>query len=160
MSSDPFDVMFDFNDAAYTELIDDANKDDRVGDHEFLVTDVVRDHWQDGSPRLKIKGNLLTAGNSKADWTFSPPPPPDVIAAQATTMEKKTKRAIASSISMAKQLAQHYSTTPGKIRVGDQFKIKTVKNKEGFVRIVSFLPKDHAVGGQANTDTATNSVGF
>lgn len=157
-TSDPFDSLFDFNDAAYDELIKDAERDDRVGDHSFLVTEVVRDQWPSGDPRLKVKGTLVTAGNAKADWTFSPPPPPDVVAAQKGTMERGMKMAIANSITMAKQLAQHYGVSPGKIKQGDEFKIKTAKNKEGFVRIIAFLPKDHAVGGQATT--AAPTVGF
>lgn len=157
-SNDPFDAMFSFDDSAYKEFTDEASKDDRVGDHEFLVTDVVKDQWDDGQPRLKVKGNLVTAGNAKADWTFSPPPSPEELAARKGTMERKTKQAIASSITMAKQLAQHYSTTPGKIAVGNLFKIKTAKNREGFIRIIAFLPRDHAVGQQVATPTT--SVGF
>ena len=159
MSSDPFDVMFNYDDAAYNALDEEAKKDDRVGDHTFLVTDVVRDQWPSGEPRLKVKGNLTTANNAKADWTFSPPPPPEVIAAEHKSWDKSKQRAVSNAVTMTKQLAQHYSLSPGKIAVGQELKVKTAKNREGFVRIISFLSKDHAVGTQTATPPTT-SVGF
>lgn len=167
MSTDPFDVMFDYNDAAYDDLIKDAEKDSRVGDHTAMVTEIERGAWDDGQPRLKVKFNLITANNAAADWTFSPPPPPDVMATERTAWEDKKKRAIASTVTMVRQLAEHYSTTPGKLKVGDTFKVKTAKTrvdkegKGGFIRIVAFLAKDHAVGQQAKSaGGSTPSVGF
>lgn len=157
MSTDPFDLNYDFSDQAYADLQKDADTDNRVGDHVFLVSEVTRGNFpKNGDPYLKVKGTLLTANNAKTDWTFSPPPPPDVIAAQKSSWEPGKKKAINASIQMIKQLAEHYGTTPGKIKQGDEFKVKTAKTRVdkntgdgGFIRIVAFLPKGHAVAGGA-----------
>ena len=156
MSTDPFDLNYDFSDSAYAELDKEASQDGRVGDHIFLVSEVVKDTWPSGDPRLKVRGTLLTAGNAKCDWTFSPPPPPDVIAEEKKTWEPGKKRAIAQAVNNVKQLAEHYGITPGRIKQGDEFKVKTTKSRVdkatgegGFIRIAAFLPKDTSVGNGA-----------
>lgn len=167
MSSDPFDINFDFGAEAYDNLIAEADRDDRVGDHRFLVTEVNRGKWPDGQPQLKVKGVLVTADNAKTDWTFSPPPSAETLAS-GVKMEKKMQKAIASAITMARQLTEHYTKTPGQIKAGDEFNVKTVKTrydektqKGGFIRIIAFLPKDAAVGGQgASGGDAANTAGF
>ena len=52
----------------------DAEKDTRVGKHQFEVTTVIHDAWNDGSPRYKFRGVLVTAGNAKCDLTMSAMP--------------------------------------------------------------------------------------
>jgi hypothetical protein len=159
-------MEYDYSDDAYGQLAKDAEVDDRIGDHLFLVTEVIKDRWPDGGPRLKVKGNLVTANNAKTDWTFSPPPPPDVVAAEKANWDQGKKRAISNSITMVKQLGEHYGMSPGKIKQGDEFKVKTGKRTDRndktkyFVSVVAFLPKDHAVNGAGGDTTATPAVGF
>jgi hypothetical protein len=167
MSTDPFDIVYDYNDTAYDQLAKEAEQDNRVGDHRFLVTEVAREHWPSGDPRLKVKGNLVTANNAKADWTFSPPPPPEVISAEKQNWDQGKKRAIANAVAMVKQLADNYGVSPGKIKAGDEFLVKTNKTRidpitgdGGFIRVVAFLTKDHAVNGEQSAAAAAPTVGF
>jgi hypothetical protein len=152
---------------AYDDLIKDAERDDAIGAQEFLVSEVINDEWPSGDPRLKLKGNLTSVGsNPKADLTISPPPPPDVLKAESATYEQGKKRAIANTINLYKQLGQHYGKSPQQIREGDTFKVQVVRTKRnpdntgGFLRIVAFLPKEHAVGADAAKATTAGSSPF
>lgn len=144
----------------YDEFLAAADKDDRVGDHDFMVGEVLAETWPSGDPRLKVKGALLTANNAKADITWSPPPPAAVLKDQATTMEGGKRKAIASAIRFAKNLAEDYGRTVEGLKVGDVLRVKVVKNKEGFIRIVALLPKSQI--GQKSTETgvAASSIPF
>lgn len=137
----------------YDDFLKDADKDNRIGDHDALVVSVTDDQWPSGDPRRKILFNLTTANNAKADLTISPPPSPETLAAEGATYEAGKKRAIATTINLYKQLGQHYGKSPQQIKEGDTFKVKTAKTridadgKGGFIRVIAFLDKAHATGG-------------
>lgn len=149
MSDDAMAAM-QLNDAAYDDLLKDADTDGRVGDREAMVSSVVHDSWASGDPRIKIGFVLTDARNAKADLTISPLPSPEEVKAQKASWEPGKLRAIANTVSMYRQLAQHYGTTPDQIAQGDVFRIKTVKTKRnddgtgGFIRCIAFLPKTGA----------------
>lgn len=165
-TNDPFDFNFDLNSSAYDQLIKDAETDNRVGNHSALVSKIEKGAWPDGRPRLKVLMTLTTANNSMADWTFSPPLPPDQLAAVKSTLETKVIKGMANNIATARQLAQHYGVTPGQIKEGDSFKVKTRKDRVesdgsgGFIRIAAFLPKDAVVGVQTQGATPTSTTPF
>lgn len=140
MSDDPLAAM-NLNASAYDDLLKDAEKDDRVGEKNALVSAVVRDTWPSGDPRTKVQFVLTDAGNAKADLTLSPPPSPEEVAAQKDSWDGKKKKAIAGAITIYRQLATHYGKGIDDVREGDTFRVKTAKNKEGFIRVVGFLPK-------------------
>src|SRR5262245_60544418 len=140
---------YNYDDAAYDELLRDANRDDRVGDHMFMVTSVERDQWPSGDPRLKLKGVLMSANNAKADLTISPPPAPEVVKAESKTWDSGKKKAIAGTVPLYRQLREHYGKSPDQIVEGDTFAVKTAKTrvdsstgKGGFIRIIAFLNKE------------------
>lgn len=168
MSTDALDAMNQYNDAAYTDLLDEASKDDRVGKQRALVTSVVDDTWpQSGDPRKKVHIALLTANNAKADITISPLPPPEVIVAQKATWDRAKKQAIASSITIHKGLAQHYGKRPDDIREGDVYEVQTVKTrrdestgKGGFIRVVAFLAPGSVNGTAAPASGGSGGPGF
>jgi len=157
-------MTYDYTDAAYDELLKDADKDNRIGDHLFMVTKVAHDTWPSGDPRIKVSGVLQSANNAKADLTISPPPPPDVVKAESKTWEQGKKRAVAGAITMYRQLAEHYKTSPDKISEGDVYAVKTTKSKidaegkGGFIRIIAFLAKDKL--GAAAKAAADNAPPF
>lgn len=148
----------------YADVLGDLQKDTRVGDHDFMVSDVTTGKWSDltakGSddPYFKVNGVLLTANQAKASIQWSPPPPASVVKAQMDSWEPGKRRAIAGSITLATQLAEHYGAKFETIKVGDVYRVKTIKTKVddagkgGFIRIVAFLPKDKI--GQASKDAA------
>jgi hypothetical protein len=122
-------------------FLSDAEKDTRVGKHEFCVTSVVQDSWPSGDARFKIKGTLLTAGNAKCDMTMSAMP--TLEAAQAET-DPKRKRGIA--LSVRNHLAlQKYGKTIEQVAEGDVFRVETGKDKEGFVRVMRILGAEESV---------------
>src|SRR5882724_4100802 len=94
------------------DLIKELNADTRIGKHHAMVASVKADTWQSGEARIKVVVNLTTAGNAKADATFSDLPPPEVIRAESASWEAGKKKAIAGAIQMRKALAAHYSKTP------------------------------------------------
>jgi hypothetical protein len=150
----------------YDDFLNEAGKDDRIGPQTFLVSEVIHDTWPSGDPRMKFRGVLSSAGNAKADLTVSPPPSPAVLKAEGATYESGKKRAIATTINLYKQLAQFYSKSPDNIKEGDEYKVQIVRTKRnedgtgGFLRIVAFLDKSHAVGNGAQTTAAVSKAPF
>lgn len=159
MSSSPFD--FDLNADAYSQLVTDAAVDDRIGDQDFLVTEIKDGEWAEqygGGPFREFKGVLTSANNAKVSLTWSPPPAPDVVAEQSKGWDRKKKQGVASSISIARQLGEHYGKTPATVQTGDTFRVKVIKTwrddstgKGGFLRIASFLPKSTQNGASGES---------
>lgn len=54
MSTDAMDAMYDYNDEAYSQLIKDADVDERVGKHNAIVTKIEDGAWDDGRPRIDL----------------------------------------------------------------------------------------------------------
>lgn len=131
---------YNWNDAAYSELESEANKDDRLGDQTFMVTEVRNEQWPSGDPRIKVLGILTTARSAKCDLTVSPPPAPEVVKELMPTWEPNKKRAIAQTISIYRDMSKHYGKTPETLAQGDEINVKIVKNKEGFIRVAAILP--------------------
>lgn len=151
--SDALSSMFsDYSDSAYDDLIKESEIDTRVGEGNAIVTKVTDDTWPSGDPRRKIMFSLLFAGNAKADLTVSPLPSPEVIKAEKGSWDSGKKRAIAQQVSIFRQFAQHYQTSPMNVREGDEFRVKTIKTKKNadgsgaFVRVIAVLSKDAANG--------------
>jgi len=138
--------------SVYDDFLADANRDDRVGDHRAMVISVKHDTWASGDPRTKLVFQLLTANNAKADCTISEPPAPEVVKAEGKTWEKAKRMAIAGNIGTLKALAEHYGKTRDSVSEGDEFNVRTAKNKDGFVRVVAFLPKDAKPAAKAGSD--------
>lgn len=137
---------YDYDAAEYDKLINDANTDDRIGHHTVMVTRVTDDTWPSGDPRRKILF-ALTDVSGKADLTISPPPSPEVVAAESKSWDRGKKKAVASTVTLYRQLKEHYQTTPEAIQEGDTFSVNIIKTKVdsdgkgGFLRVVAFLPK-------------------
>lgn len=162
MSTDnPFD--FDLNADAYSELVTEASVDDRIGKQDFMVTEIKDGTWDEqygGGPFRELKGVLTSANNAKVSLTISPPPPPEVVAAEKATWESKKKRAVAQTISIYRQLAEHYKTNIGKIQPGDKFRVEVIKTRRdastgrgGFLRIAAFLAPVTSNGTAATSNS-------
>lgn len=137
-------MSYNFDDPAY----DDFLKDERVGHQDFMVSAIENGTFpESGDSYRRLKGVLTTAGNATIDYTFGQIPPPSELAKQKTLNgndpekwnDRKTA-AIKSAISQARQFIQHYGKTPDEAKVGDVYRVNVIKNKDGYVRIVAFLP--------------------
>jgi len=152
----------------YDDLLGDLNKDTRVGDHDFVVSDVEKGKWSDiradlsDDPYYKITGLLLTAGNAKASLQWSPPPPAAQVKAEMAEWKPGKRKAIAQAVTLAKALAQHYQKAVGDLKEGDVLRVRTVKTrrddegKGGFIRIGAILPKDQI--GQASVEAGAKAT--
>lgn len=113
--SDNLDAMFDLPD--FDQLLNDSKVDNRVGNHNWQVNEIVQDTWESGQDRYKFKGVLLSADNARADLTWSPPPE-DTAAENALrkegkgTWEAKKVRGVVMGLNIAKQLKDHYGSSP------------------------------------------------
>lgn len=152
----------DWND--YNDIMGELEKDTRVGDHDFMVSEVIGDTWPSGDERWKVRGVLLTAGQAKCDLQWSPPPPASVVKQEMASWDGGKKKAIAQSISLAKKLAEHYGKTVQTLKSGDVLRVKTVKTrvdangKGGFIRVAAILPMDGI--GKASYDKAADAPPF
>jgi hypothetical protein len=145
--ADAMDSMFDLSNPAYDELLKDAAVDNRVGDHDAVIIKAVHDNWEPqygGGPRSKLQFLLKTANDAKADVSWSPPPSPEEMA-QKSTWDRKRVQGVAGAVTLGRQALQHYGKTPNQMQEGERYRIKTAKNKDGFIRVIAFLPRDAAV---------------
>jgi len=133
-------------------IFDELGKDDRLGSHDWYVTEVRHDSWPSGDPRTKIVGSILDAaadqsgGKPKADLTISPLPSVEVIKAESAQWTRGKRMAVSSARNIYKQLAELYKKSPDEpppdglspIAAGDVFRVHIEKNREGFCRVVAF----------------------
>lgn len=141
----------DYTDSAYDDAVRYSQTDDRVGKHDFMITDIEDDFWDSGDPRRKVRGVLLTAGSAKTDFTWSPPPPPEVMKAEYNSWDAKKKKAVGSSIQMARKLKEHYGKGPDELAVNDVIRVQTAKNRDGFIRVIAVLPKAESTNAAASS---------
>lgn len=138
-----------YDDPAYQKLHEEAEKDDRLGQHTFVVDEVTRGHWpRSGEPYRKIKGRLVTASNASCDATMSVPPTPkqlEIMRTNGELADRNRKRGIDLNIAMHKQLMKFYGKNPAQLAPGDRLHVevgkqpdKDVKDKY-YVRVVAFL---------------------
>jgi hypothetical protein len=122
----------------YKEFLAEADRDDRVGDNDFTVTAKEDGTWPSGDTYTRIRGQLTTAGGAKADFNMNPLPTPEQLAG-AASWETGKKRGVAQGINMHKALEKFYGKTVETLEIGDEIRVKCVKNKEGFIRIAAIL---------------------
>lgn len=147
--------------SAYDDFLKETDRDNRIGKHHVMVSSAVADTWPSGDPRIKVVVNLTTAGNAKADITFSELPSPETVKAESAGWDQGKRKAIAGGIQMRKALAAHYGKTPETLAVGDEFDVQTgasKKNTDGsyFVRVVAILPPGAAKGAVPGSAAADN----
>ena len=143
----------------YDGLNEALEKDTRVGDHDWMVSEVREKTWNDGSPRFKVQGTLLTSGSVRCDLTWSPPPPASVVKAEMSSWTPSRKRGVSKAIGIGKNLAQWYGRTVQTLKAGDVIRVKTgktkvdkISGKGGFIEVQVILPKEQI--GQASTEKA------
>lgn len=151
----------------YDGLMDELDKDTRVGDHDWMVSEVREESWKDGSPRFKVQGVLLTSGSVRCDLTWSPPPAASVVKAEMASWTQSRKRGVRKAIEIGKKLAEWYGKSVPLLKTGDVIRVKTGKTKVdkmtgkgGFIEVQVVLPKEQI--GQASKEAAqaTSDIPF
>ena len=146
--------------ASWDGFIAEAEKDDRIGEVNGIVTEVRNETWPDGRARYKVIFILPASGNSKVDATFSDPPSDSELAAVKAAGDRRIIRGTSLGLQLHRSLRQHYGIGhPKDIQVGASMRFKTYKDKgkdggAGFVRVAAFLPKSAAA------NTPGGGVGF
>ncbi len=149
--------MSEFNDG-YDGFMDDATRDDRIGKHKAMVSNVTQSVWaaRDGQPEqpyTKVAFRLVQGGT--VDLTWSPPPEPPPTKEELAGWTRGRKMGVANAVNLRRQLAKHYGKTIGELREGDSVavEVRGVKSKKDgnvYPRVVAFLPlADVADGKQA-----------
>lgn len=123
--------------ADYDAFLREADKDSRVGQHKFLVTEKLPGVWPSGDEYTKIRGNLVTAGNAKTDFNLSALPSKAEM--EAAKGDNAKMRGMAMSINILKSLAKHYSKSLDTLEIGDVIVVETRKDKNGFIRVVRIV---------------------
>lgn len=144
--------MSDFDWDAFTK---EAEKDTRVGKHHFIITDVVHDAWPSGDARHKFRGVLATAGNAKTDMTLSDAPTVEQAMEAKANGDSKRMRGIAFAKKNHDMLAK-YGKTAATLDVGDELRVETTKDKDGFVRVFKIL----AETAEPDMKSASGGPGF
>lgn len=156
--NDPF--AGDYSSDAYKKFLDDADRDDRLGDQDFLVTEKSRGAFPSGDPYFKLNGVLSSARNAKFNITFGVPPTPE----QLPTLPAERRRGAALTIKLLKELREYYNVSPATIEEGTTIRVKVGKDKEDketkqyYLRAVDIKPKSEI--GKANGAAPASSVGF
>ena len=149
----------------YDDLMDDLSKDHRLGDHDWMVSEVIEDTWESGDPRIKVQGVLLTAGQVRCDLSWSPPPSPAPTKAEIAAWTNGRRLGVRKAIEIGKKLAEYYGKAVRDLKAGDVVRVKTGKTKVnaktgkgGFIEVQVILPKEQI--GQASKDAAVAASGI
>lgn len=156
--NDPF--LQDYSGSNYDAFLADADKDSRLGDHDFLVSDKVRGAFPSGDPYLKLDGVLQSANNAKFNITFGSVP------ADLSKVDDRFKRGVALTIRLMRDLKEMYGVAPGAVEPGTVIRVKVGKDKENkdtgqyYLRCVAIKPKSEVgkpagVASAATASTAT-----
>lgn len=165
MSDSPIDIndpfAGDYSSDAYKKFLDDADKDDRLGDQDFLVTEKTAGTFPNSGDRYwKLSGVLSSARNAKFNMTFGVPPSE----AELATLPSERKRGAALTIRLLSDLRTHYGVSPASIEEGTTIRVKVDKDKvdkatgQYYLRGVAIKPKGEI--GKANGTAPASSVGF
>jgi len=151
------------------DFIAEADKDNRIGDHEAILAKVEGKTWPDGQPFTRLSVSLPAAGMATADCNIQPIPSEEALKAIKAEGNAAKMKGVASGIQLVRQLEQHYGTAdPARLTVGSKVCVKTVKTKVtenpitgakkgGFIRIIAFLPPGSV---KAAAETPTSAIPF
>ena len=151
----------------YDNLVTELEKDTRVGDHDWMVSEVREEIWADGSPRFKVQGTLLTSGNIRCDLTWSPPPAASVVKSEMASWTNSRKRGVSKAIGIGKNLALWYGKSVPTLKAGDVIRVKTgktkvdkISGKGGFIEVQVILPKEQIGAKSLEAAKDANQIPF
>jgi hypothetical protein len=137
----------DFNDG-YDDFLNEAAKDDRVGKHRGVVIALSDGTWESKNgeaprPYTNVSFKLTSGSEIDLRWTVPPDPPPtkDEMAA----MDKGIRMGIVNSVTLRRQLAQHFGKSFQNLKEGDEVGMlielqKSKKDGKSYPRVRAFIP--------------------
>ena len=151
------------------DMLDELNKDDRIGSHVAVVDEVTEGEWPDGRKYKKVLVKLETARDSFADATLNEPE--YLTKDQLAGLPSGQRRGVQLNLQVLKSLHQHYAITwsdlQQKLTFGTKLGCTTmgVKNKKTgktYIRIAAFKPlaEVRADAAGVTSGTPTSDVPF
>lgn len=134
------DDNIDFS--GYEQLFKDADKDNLVGKHNFMVTAVLASAWDDGRERFDISGHLNDVGGMRFSFSISALDTPTQIRDEADAKIKKSKTLNALHWASLSKLGLR----PDKLKQGDEFQVDLYREKPKAGYDVGFLRLRKIVG--------------
>lgn len=130
------DTDFDFS--GYEQLFKEADKDNLVGKHNFMVTGTpILGAWDDGRDRYDINGVLTDVGSMKFSFSVSALDTPQQIRDEIDPKIKRSKILNATHWAALAKLGLR----PDKLKDGDEFRVDLYREKpkagydKGFLRL-------------------------
>lgn len=145
---------------AIDEFVADADKDDRYGEHDAMVTGVEEGFWDSGEKFYAVDVVLKTTRNG-ASLNFRLPEP---MTREQLNAAKKgdNARAVALGQRMVSELHKFYGVSGGKeLKAGDMLRVKIGPQKSkktggNFPRVIAFKPKDELGKGGSSGSPSSN----
>lgn len=143
--------MTEFNDG-YDDFLNEAGKDDRVGKHRVIVTKIGDGEYEGrngdaAKPYKEIKFKMSSGSEIDLRWVK----PPDVAPSKELLklMDRAVSQGIVQSVTLRRQLAQHFGKSFENLHEGDALAInvelrKSKKDGKYYPRVVAFIPADDA----------------
>lgn len=144
----------------------DELQGDPVGEHDWLIADIKKGNFNNGKGFTELKGVLTSAGNLPVGLTVGDDTPSDEDTKAEGLRRKQTGKgdwedslfqAVVSTKSRLWELEHLYKKKFEDVQVNDAFRVKTVRNKKGYIVIVAFLPK---TASTENTGAKVSGVPF
>ncbi len=133
--------------------VDDAREaaievDDKLGDHDVIVTGIEAGEWDDGRPRVNFSMEVLTANHAKLFLTLTKMSLKADIDAAKAAGERGKAWMMGENNRLVLGLLDMYKMDPVDVKEGSKFRVKIGKkpdkkdpNKEKyFLKVTAFLP--------------------
>lgn len=150
------------------EMMNELDRDDRIGTHVATVSEVTEGEWPDGRKYKKVLVTLDSARDSFADATLNEPE--YLTKAQLEALPGGQRRGVQLNLQCLKALHTHYGVMwgeiPQKLTFGTKLGVITigVKNKKTgkmYVRIASFKPlAEVRAGASESSETSASDIPF
>ena len=144
----------------------DELQPDAVGDHDWLISEIKTGNFNNGESFTEARGVLTSGGGINVGFTIGDnQPSDDETKAEAALRKSRGKgdwedamfQSVVSTKSRLWELEKHYGKTFDQVAVNDVFRVRTVRNKKGYIVIIKFLP---ATGSTAGTAAGMSGVPF
>lgn len=149
---------------AIDEFVTEADKDDRYGEHDAMVTGVQDGTWDNGEKYYAVEVALKTTRNN-ATLNLRLPDPMTKAQLEAAKSGENAK-AVALGQRLVSELHKFYGINGARdLKAGDMLRVavgpqKSKKTGGNFPRIIKFKPKDELVGEKGYAAKSGDDIPF